>query len=154
MAEPDPPHAIPSGLLYAPQQELWVRLEADGSATLGATHLAARHGEFLLYSPRPAGHGFARDGSIGVMETGKSVIAIHAPLSGRLVAINVAAVADAGLVNRDPYGAGWLVRIEPAALLAERAALLDADEFRAWVERLPAPADESSAEPFDPTRGW
>jgi glycine cleavage system H lipoate-binding protein len=161
MSEPDPLEAIPPALLHAPQHELWIRLEADGSATLGATHLAVRHGEFLLFTPRPVGHGFVRDASIGVMETGKSVIAIHAPLSGRILAINAAAVADARLVNRDPYGAGWLMRVEPISAIvfaAERAAWLDAAGFRAWVGRLPqassAASDPSGSDEFDPTRVW
>ena len=154
MTELDPRCAIPPALLYAPLHDLWIRREADGSVTLGATHFAVRHGEFLLFTPRPVGHVFARDASIGVMETGKSVIAIHAPLSGRLLAVNAAAVADARLVNRDPYGAGWLVRLAPAALAIEAATLLDAGRFRAWIERLPPSPDRPPAEDFDPTRGW
>jgi glycine cleavage system H protein len=67
------------------------------------------------------------------METAKTAVAIHAPLSGCIVAINTAAVADATLIERDPYGAGWMLRLQPTAFDAERAALLAAQDYAAWL---------------------
>jgi glycine cleavage system H protein len=146
--------------LYAPEQDMWVRFEPDGLARIGATHLVAAHGQFVLFTPRPVGTVVERDRSLGVMETVKTAVAIHAPLSCRIVEANSAAIDNIHLVITDPYGAGWLFRVEPT-LEAERSDLLDAAAYRAWVEprladKLATPIDEFSADDFDidPNRGY
>ncbi len=122
----DPSLALLSqSVLYAPEMDMWVREEADGSVTVGATHLVAAHGQFMLFTPRPEGTVVARDRSLGVMETAKTAVAIHAPLSGRIIEANAAVVDDVSLVERDPYGAGWLLRVAPTALDEERTTLQD-----------------------------
>ncbi len=68
---------------------MWVRLEDDGLATVGATHLVAHHGQFMLFSPRPVGMKIARDRSLGVMETAKTAVAVHAPLSCEIVEVKL-----------------------------------------------------------------
>jgi glycine cleavage system H protein len=138
--------------LYAPEADMWVRFESDGTATIGATHLVSSHGQFMFFSPRPAGSAIARDRSLGVMETAKTAIAIHAPLTCRIRAANAAVENDAGLVAADPYGAGWLFRIEPTALEAERPLLLDAAQYRAWLaprlDRFKPPIDDEDRSNF------
>lgn len=124
---------LPGDRLYAAEQDLWVWLEGDGTATLGMMHLMAVHVQFLLFSPRPVGSPVAFDRSLGVMETAKSAVAIHAPLSCRIVAANVALERDIALLTRDPYGAGWLFRVRPTRLDAERGRLLDVAAYRAWL---------------------
>ncbi len=124
---------LPADRLYAPEQDMWVRLEDDGAATIGTTHLVVAHGQFMFFAPRPAETLVARDRSLGVMETAKSAVAIHAPLSCRILLANAAVERDAELMVRDPYGAGWLFRIAPTALETERAGLLDAAAYRAWL---------------------
>lgn len=145
-------NALPADLLYAPEQDMWVRLEADGTATIGATHLVAAHGQFMFFSPRPLGTAVERDRSLGVMETAKTAIAIHAPLSCTILAANAAVCDDAALVARDPYAAGWLFRIRPTALEAERATLLDVAAYRAWLaprlDRFKPPVEERPPDEF------
>jgi glycine cleavage system H protein len=148
-------------VLYAPEQDMWVRMESDGSARLGVTHLVSAHGQFMLFAPRPAGTAVMRDRSLGVMETAKTAVAIHAPLSCRIIEANSAAVDNIHLIVADPYGAGWMYRVEPTALDAERDQLLDAAAYRAWVEprlgdKLVAPVDDFYTEDFDidPNRGY
>jgi glycine cleavage system H protein len=152
--------ALASDVLYAPEQDMWVRFEPDGLARIGATHLVAAHGQFVLFTPRPVGTVVERDRSLGVMETVKTAIAIHAPLSCRIVEANSAAVDNIHLVITDPYGSGWLFRVEPLHD-SERSGLLDAAAFRAWVEprlgdKLATPIDEFSTDDFDidPNRGY
>lgn len=152
---------LASDVLYAPEQDMWVRLEADGTARVGATHLVAMHGQFMTFTPRPAGTVVARDRSLGVMETAKTAVAIHAPLSCKVIEANSSAVDNIHLVITDPYGAGWLFRVEPTHLEAECGALLDVAAYRAWVEprlgdKLTPPIDEFSADDFDidPNRGY
>ena len=148
-------------VLYAPEQDMWVRLEPDGTARIGATHLVASHGQFMLFTPRPAGTEVALDRSLGVMETAKTAVAVHAPLSCRILEVNTAAVDNIHFVINDPYGAGWLLRVEPTALDAERGGLMDAAAYRAWVEprlgeKMAAPIDEFGNEDIeiDPHQGY
>jgi glycine cleavage system H protein len=146
-------------VLYAPEQDMWVRLDDDGLATVGATHLVAHHGQFMLFSPRPVGMRIARDRSLGVMETAKTAIAVHAPLSCEIVAVNPLVLADVTAIEREPYGAGWMFRVRPTAFDEERAGLLDADAYAQWLaprlaEKLAPPVDRSADFDFDPTRGW
>ena len=148
-------------VLYAPDQDMWVRLGADGRARVGATHLVSSHGQFMLFTPRPAGSTIERDRSMGVMETGKTAVAIHAPLSCRIVEANSAAVGNIHLIITDSYGAGWLFIVEPTALEEERAQLMDVATYREWLqprlaEKLVPPIDDFYTEDFDidPNRGY
>lgn len=138
---------LPPDLLYAPEADMWVRLGAGGVATIGATHLAAEHGQFVFFAPRPAGTVIARDRSLGVMETAKTAIALHAPLSCRIVAANAAVERDAALITRAPYTDAWLFQVEPTALDDERAQLLDTETYRAWLaprlDRFKPPIDDA-----------
>ncbi len=147
--------------LYAPEQDMWVRLDPDGRARVGATHLVSAHGQFMLFTPRPVGSMIDRDRSMGVMETGKTAVAIHAPLSCRIIEANVSAVDNIHLIIADPYGSGWLFRVEPTALETERAGLLDVTAYREWLlprlaEKLVPPIDDFYTEDFDidPNRGY
>jgi glycine cleavage system H protein len=146
-------------VLYAPEQDMWVRLDPDGLATIGATHLVAHHGQFMLFSPRPLGMKVARDRSLGVMETAKTAVAVHAPLSCEIVEVNAAVGTDVTLIEREPYAAGWMFRVRPTALADERAGLLDADAYRQWLaprlaEKLAPPIDLGRDVDVDPLRGW
>jgi glycine cleavage system H protein len=146
-------------VLYAPEQDMWVRLEADGLATIGATHLVLHHGQFMLFTPRPVGMAIALDRSLGVMETAKTAVAVHAPLSCEIVEINPAVLKDVTVIERDPYAAGWMFRVRPTLLAEERASLLDADAYMQWLaprlaEKLAPPIDRRDDFDIDPLRTW
>jgi glycine cleavage system H protein len=149
------------GVLYAAEQDMWVLPEPDGTLRVGATHLVASHGQFMLFTPRPVGTEVARDQSLGVMETAKTAVAIHAPVSGRVVESNPAVVDDVSLIERDPYGAGWLFRLQPSSLEAERTTLQDAAGYTTWLaprlaHKLAKPIDDEFSEDLtvDPHRGY
>jgi glycine cleavage system H protein len=146
-------------VLYAPEQDMWVRLEGDGMATIGATHVMAQHGQFMLFTPRPIGMTIARDRSLGVMETAKTAVAVHAPLSCEIVEVNPAVLQDVAVIEREPYEGGWMFRVRPTALEAERAGLLDVDAYSEWLaprlaEKLIPPIDSGRDHDVDPLRGW
>ncbi len=149
-------------VLYAPAQDMWVRREADGTVTVGATHLVAQHGQFMVFTPRPVDSAVQFDHSLGVMETAKTAVAVHAPVAGRIVAINQAVVDDVTLVERDPYGTGWLLRMQPDDWDAAQAALMPTAQYVEWVtprlgEKLAKPVEfDEFAEDLtiDPHRGY
>jgi glycine cleavage system H protein len=153
--------ALAKDVMYAPEQDMWVRLESDGTARVGATHLVSLHGQFMMFTPRPVGTEVQRDRSMGVMETAKTAVAIHAPLTCRIIEANSSVVDNIHLAISDPYGAGWLFRIEALHPEGEVENLLDVAAYRAWVEprlgeKLVSPVDEFKTDQFDidPNRGY
>lgn len=119
--------AIPEEYLYDVELNVWIRLEQDGSALLGMTDVAQTMcGKIVSITFKPVGAQVRRGRTLAVIESAKWVGPFRNPLSGGVLATNEASFAADGLIaNRDPYGAGWLVRIAPNALDAERDNLLD-----------------------------
>lgn len=105
---------IPEDLLYNIENNVWVRRESDGSATVGLTSFACSlAGQIVSYTPKKAGKSVKKDKSCATVESGKWVGPAKTPVTGDVVAINEAVAANPGLINSDPYGEGWLVRIQP-----------------------------------------
>ena len=120
--------ALPEEYLYHLDFDVWVRLEADGSARLGMTDIAQTLCGRLVsisFQKRP-GDRVRRGRTVVVIESAKWVGPFRSPLSGEVLEINQDAFrADIAVVNRDPYGAGWLMRLDPVALAQERDDLVD-----------------------------
>jgi len=120
--------SYPDDLLYHPEHD-WARLE-DGEAVLGVTWFALDAlGELVHYEPPAIGKVVGAGESYGEVESVKAVSDLIAPLSGTVLAVNEDVVADPAVVNEDPYGRGWLLRIAVADA-AEADALLDAGAYR------------------------
>jgi glycine cleavage system H protein len=134
---------IPEDLLYNIESNVWVRKEADGTATVGLTSYACSlAGQIVSYTPKKVGKSVKQDKSCATVESGKWVGPAKTPVGGEVVATNDAVTAKPGLINEDPYGEGWLVRIQPddwdgessglktgADALAAFEAKMDADGF-------------------------
>ncbi len=105
---------IPEDLLYNIESNVWVRKEADGTATVGLTSYACSlAGQIVSYTPKKVGKSVKQDKSCATVESGKWVGPAKTPVGGEVVATNDAVTAKPGLINEDPYGEGWLVRIKP-----------------------------------------
>lgn len=128
---------IPDDLLYYPEHDMWVRELPGGELLIGATafgiHLA---GEIIAFTSKPKGAEVARGRGMGTVECRKTVLAVHAPLSFILREGNEAAEERPARINRDPYGEGWMARVQPTDWAAERHLLVDAATYRAQVLRL------------------
>jgi glycine cleavage system H protein len=120
---------VPDELLYDVEHHVWVRLEGD-EAVLGMTDVAQTMcGKFVELSWKEPGRAVARGKPLVVIESAKWVGPFPAPFAVELVATNKAAFeADILVANRDPYGAGWLVRVRPTNLDEERSPLVDGAE--------------------------
>lgn len=118
--------AVPADLLYDLDADVWVRFDGP-DVVVGMTDVAqTRCGRLVQISWKEPGRALKRGRPLCVIESAKWVGPVVSPLSGRLLDSNRAAFeTDVAVANRDPYGAGWLVRIEPAALDIERSALVD-----------------------------
>jgi glycine cleavage system H protein len=120
---------IPADLKYTTSHE-WVRLETDGSATVGITEFAQDAlGDIVFVELPIVGQHYAAAGTAAVVESVKAASDIYAPLAGIVTAVNEE-VADAPeAINADAYGA-WLFKIKPDDASA-LAALLDAAGYEA-----------------------
>lgn len=133
--------AFPDGLLYAVQEDVWVRY-ADGVATMGMTDPAqTRCGKFISIRFKRVGSQVPKGRAYATVESAKWVGPFPAVLSGEVVETNEAAFErDMLAANRDPYEAGWFVKVRPSDWAAEKDALLDAarayDAYRARIEDL------------------
>jgi glycine cleavage system H protein len=92
----------------------WVKLDGD-SATIGVTDYAQNALGDIVYVELPkVGATIAQFTTVGVIESVKAVSDLFTPLSGEVVAVNDALEGDPAAVNREPYGAGWLLKIRVA----------------------------------------
>jgi glycine cleavage system H protein len=132
---------LPEELFYDVERDVWARVEGDGSATLGMTDPAqSRCGKVVSVRFKAVGRRVGRGQSLATIESAKWVGPFPAILSGQIVATNEAAFRrDVLIANKDPYGAGWLVRIRPDRLAEERAALLTGaaalERYRARIDQ-------------------
>jgi glycine cleavage system H protein len=100
----------PEELKYDETHE-WARVE-DNVAVVGITdHAQSELGDIVYLELPEVGQEVTAGGSFGVVESVKAASDIYAPLTGKVVEVNQAAVEDPALVNRDCYGGGWLVKI-------------------------------------------
>jgi glycine cleavage system H protein len=100
----------PSEYLYSREHE-WVRVE-DDVCTVGVTHFAQEElGEVVFVELPEAGQAFDAMDEIGTIESVKAVAELYTPVAGVVVEVNQAAVEDPAIVNEDPHGEGWLVKI-------------------------------------------
>ena len=129
---------IPDDLHYLVRSHTWARSEGD-IVVLGLTDVAQNLAKkFIAYSPKKVGKAVEVGKTTATLESGKWVGPVPSPVAGEIVAINEAAQADPSIVNREPYGGGWIVKVKPqdwdrdaANLLTGQAAL---DEYARFLE--------------------
>jgi len=122
---------VPEDLKYAASHE-WVRAEGE-TATVGITDHAQHELTDVVFVELPAvGRELRAGEACAVVESVKTASDVYAPVSGTVTAVNEALAANPGLVNSDPYGAGWFFRLR-LTQPAELARLLDAAAYRAQI---------------------
>ncbi len=131
---------LPDDLSYNVENNVWIRKEGDGTVTVGMTSYAcALAGEIVSYTPKKVGKKVKKDKSCATVESGKWVGPAKSPIAGEVVAINDAVASNPGLINKDPYGEGWLVKIQPADLDGDSAGLVTgADVATAFEAKMEA----------------
>jgi glycine cleavage system H protein len=116
----------PSHLKYTEEHE-WLLVEGD-NATVGITAYAAEKLGDVVYVELPKVGSSVTEGTVvGEIESTKSVGELYAPASGTVTEINDSVVASPELVNEDPFGSGWLIKMS----ISDSPALLDADAYTA-----------------------
>ena len=122
---------VPAELRYTKDHE-WVRVDGD-EATVGITAYAADQlGDIVFVELPEVGRALTQFGAFGVVESVKAVSDLFAPLTGEVTTANDTLTGSPELVNSDPYGEGWMVRIR-LATPAEMDQLLDAAAYDALI---------------------
>lgn len=123
--------SVPPELRYTKEHE-WLRLAGD-EATVGITAYATEQlGDVVFVELPEVGRTVEQFAPFGVVESVKAVSDLYAPISGEVVGVNEALASRPELVNSDPYGEGWLIRIRPRDP-AEIDALLDAAAYEQLI---------------------
>jgi glycine cleavage system H protein len=105
---------IPSDMKYAKSHE-WVRVEGDGNVTVGITdHAQDLLGDMVYVELPEIGRKLVSGKECAVVESVKAASDVYAPIAGEVVAVNGALEGGPELINKDPYGEGWLFRMQPA----------------------------------------
>jgi len=125
---------LPGDLLYTTEHE-WLRREDDGSVTIGVTdHAQAALGDFVYVELPEVGQDVDSGGDMAVVESVKAASDVYAPLDGSVVAVNEELVDDAEKINADPYGDGWIVRLQPNESIDE-SALMTPDAYQELLDQ-------------------
>jgi glycine cleavage system H protein len=125
----------PKEYKYTPEHE-WICPEPGGKGRIGITDYAQSQLGDIVYLDLPApGTQVEQLGKIGEIESVKAVSDLFTPVSGKVLEINQTAIDEPQVVNQDPYGAGWLVRLE-LSKPSQLDALMNSDEYDELVAKL------------------
>lgn len=123
---------VPEELYYTKEHE-WARVEGN-VATVGITDYAQSQLTDIVYVELPeVGKEVKQMEPFGTIEAVKTVADLYAPLSGKVIEVNEKLKEDPGLVNRDPYGEGWIIKIEMSDP-EEVKNLLSAEDYKKLIE--------------------
>ena len=126
---------MPGDLLYTKEHE-WLRREEDGSITIGITdHAQSALGDLVYVELPELGQDLEDGGEMAVVESVKAASDVYAPVAGTVAAINEELADDPEKINLDPYGDGWILRLQPADSF-DQDALMSPDAYQQFVDEL------------------
>jgi len=126
---------LPDDLYYNVEDNVWARRESDGTLVVGMTSYACSlSGQIVAFTPKKVGKVVERGRSLSTVESGKWVGPVKAPVSGEIAAVNEALFDDPGIINADPYGDGWLIRLRPGDWAGESEYLVSGAGIAAAFE--------------------
>lgn len=124
---------LPGDLLYTSDHE-WLRREQDGSVTVGITdHAQSALGDLVYVELPEVGQEVDAGGDMAVVESVKAASDVYAPIAGTVVEVNDSLADDPEAINNDPYGDGWIVRLQPGG---DEGDLLSPGDYQALLDEL------------------
>jgi glycine cleavage system H protein len=121
---------VPADLKYTKSHE-WVRALADGNVEVGITdHAQGALGDLVFVEAPEAGKTFKVGDSFAVVESVKAASDVYAPVAGSVIEGNAALGSQPELINSEPYGAGWIMRLKP---VGAPTGLMSAGEYEAHL---------------------
>jgi glycine cleavage system H protein len=123
---------IPNDLRYTKSHE-WLRRGPDGTVEIGISdHAQSALGDLVFVEVPEAGRAVHAGEACAVVESVKAASDVYSPVSGKVSAGNAALASQPELLNHDPYGAGWLFRVQPNSP-ADEAALMSAADYAKYL---------------------
>jgi len=127
---------IPEDRYYWVEKHVWARLEEDGTVTIGITDVAQNMAKGIVNAtPKDAGRTVQKGKSAGTLESGKWVGPVTSPITGEIAAVNETMKGKPSLINSDPYGEGWFVRIKPTDWAGESTSLVTGEAAVAGYQK-------------------
>ena len=121
---------VPADLLYTKEHE-YLRRNADGTVTIGITDFAQGElGDIVFVDLPKAGATFGEHDVFGTIEAVKAVSELFAPVAGEVTEVNARLDKEPSLVNSDPYGDGWMIKVRPSG---ELSGLMDGKAYTSHV---------------------
>jgi glycine cleavage system H protein len=125
---------VPADLKYTKSHE-WVRTLGDGSVEIGITdHAQHALGDLVFVEVPQAGRALKANEPCAVVESVKAASDVYAPIAGEVTAGNDKLAQEPEMVNSEPYGAGWLMRLKPAPGALSAAALMSAADYQKLLD--------------------
>lgn len=125
---------LPGDLLYTNDHE-WLRREADGTVTVGITeHAATALGDLVYVELPEVGQDVEAGGEMAVVESVKAASDVYAPVGGSVTEVNEALSDDPEKINADPYGEGWIVKMQVPDL--DEGELMSPDAYQKLLDEL------------------
>ena len=122
---------LPGDLRYTNEHE-WLRTEDDGSVTVGITdHAQTALGDLVYVELPEIGQTVEAGGEMAVVESVKAASDVYAPIAGEVIGVNEELSDDPEKINADPYGDGWIVRLQPGDGGGET---MSPDEYQAFLD--------------------
>jgi glycine cleavage system H protein len=130
---------LPEDLYYVVEKHVWARHE-DGVVTVGLTDVAQNLAKGIIsVSPKKVGRKVDAGKSVATVESSKWVGPVPCPVAGEIIEINDAAVSDPGIVNREPYGSGWIAKVRADNWESDSGTLVTGEagiaEYAAYLEK-------------------
>lgn len=122
--------------LYYSENHVWVRIE-NNTVVIGITDYGQKNLKEIVNVKLPdLGVSISQGNVLGSLETAKAVVDVIAPLSGTVKEVNESVISNPSIINEDPYGRGWLIKIIPSNLHGELLKLMDFSKAIEWYKTL------------------
>ncbi len=124
---------LPGDLLYTKEHE-WLRREDDGTVSVGVTdHAQSALGDLVYVELPEVGQEVEEGGDMAVVESVKAASDVYAPITGTVAAVNEELADTPETINSDPYGEGWIVKLQPSGDIDE-GALMTPDAYQELLD--------------------
>ncbi len=129
-------YKIEEGVYYTKEHE-WAKKNDDGTVSVGVDDYAQAQLHEIVYVELPEMDAeIAQADAIGAVESVKAVSDMYSPVGGKIVAVNEELLDSPDKINTDPYGEGWIAKLEPSNLEGDLANLMDAAAYTEYLKTL------------------
>jgi glycine cleavage system H protein len=125
---------MPDGLHYH-KEHAWAKVADDGNVVVGMNDMFQKTSGDIVYVDMPMeGDEVSQDETIGKVQSSKWIGKLVSPVSGEIVELNEEIESESALINKDPYGEGWILKIKPSNLDEELKGLMQGDAMVEWLK--------------------